>query len=81
LGGRHKQRAGDRVKADKSLMKLRRSTVEHPFGTLKAYPGNHLLLRGTLKARTEIALAVLGYNLMRAIRLLAGCQALIERLA
>jgi transposase len=75
------QRAGDRVKADKSLMKLRRSTVEHPFGTLKAYLGNRFLLRGTLKAATETALAVLGYNLMRAIRLLGGCQALIERLA
>lgn len=75
------QRAGDRVKADKSLMKLRRSTVEHPFGTLKAYLGNRLLLRGTLKAATEVALAVLGYNLMRAIRLLGGCQALIKRLA
>ncbi len=75
------QRAGDRVKADKSLMTLRRSTVEHPFGTLKAYLGNRFLLRGTLKAATETALAVLGYNLMRAIKLLGGCQALIERLA
>ena len=75
------QRSRDRVKADKSLMALRRSTVEHPFATLKVYLGNRLLLRGTLKAATEVALAVLGYNLMRAIRLLGGCQALIERLA
>jgi transposase len=75
------QRSRDRVKADKSLMTLRRSTVEHPFATLKAYLGNRFLLRGTLKAGTEVALAVLGYNLMRAIRLLGGCQALIARLA
>ena len=75
------QRARDRVKADASLMTLRRSTVEHPFATLKAYLGNRFLLRGSLKAGTEVALAVLGYNLMRAIRLLGGCQALIARLA
>jgi transposase len=74
------QRMNQRVQADKTLMKLRRSTAEHPFGTLKAYLGNRFLLRGTLKAATETALAVLGYNLTRAINIL-GRQALVERLA
>lgn len=74
------QRMNQRVKADKTLMKLRCSTVEHPFGTLKAYLGSRFLLRGTLKAATETALAVLGYNLKRAINIL-GRQALIQRLA
>ena len=68
------------VKADKSLMKTRRSTVEHPFGTLKYYLGGRFLLRGQLKASTETALAVLGYNLTRASKII-GRQELIERLA
>jgi transposase len=74
------QRMTARVQDDPTLMTLRRSTVEHPFATLKAYLGNRFLLRGTLHVATETALAVLGYNLKRAIALL-GCQALIQRLA
>jgi hypothetical protein len=69
-----------RVRADKSLMKTRRSTVEHPFGTLKHYLGGRFLLRGQLKASTETALAVLGYNLTRAAKII-GRKELIERLA
>jgi transposase len=74
------QRMTARVAKDPSLMTLRRSTVEHPFGTLKHYLGGRFLLRGQLKAATETALAVLGYNLGRAAKLL-GQAALIERLA
>jgi transposase len=69
-----------RVSADSTLMTLRRSTVEHPFGTLKGYLGGRFLLRGQLKAATETALAVLGYNLGRATKLL-GLQGLIAGLA
>lgn len=74
------QRMTQRVKDDPALMKLRRCTVEHPFATLKAYLGRRFLLRGTLKAATETALAVLAYNLSRAIRIF-GFQALHQRLA
>lgn len=74
------QRMAGRVAADPSLMKLRRSTVEHPFGTIKHYLGGRFLLRGRFKAATETALAVLGYNLGRATKLL-GRSELIERLA
>lgn len=74
------ERMGARVTADPSLMKLRRSTVEHPFGTIKHYLGGRFLLRGQLKAATETALAVLGYNLGRATKLL-GQRELIARLA
>lgn len=74
------QRMTARVSADPTLMKVRRSTVEHPFGTLKDYLGRRFLLRGSLKAATETALAVLGYNLGRASRLL-GARVLIQRLA
>jgi transposase len=74
------QRMNERVKQDAQLMVMRRSTVEHPFGTIKHYLGNRFLLRGRLKAATETALAVLAYNLTRAINL-RGCRALIESLA
>jgi transposase len=74
------QRMTQRVKADPTLMTRRRCTVEHPFATLKAYLGRRLLLRGTLKAATETALAVLAYNLSRAIQIF-GFQALMQRLA
>ena len=74
------ERMTARVKADKSLMKTRCSTVEHPFGTLKHYLGGRFLLRGRLKAATETALAVLGYNLTRASKII-GRRELIERLA
>jgi transposase len=74
------QRMTARVAADASLMVVRRSTVEHPFATLKDYLGGRFRLRGQLKAATETALAVLGYNLGRA-RTLLGQQALIAALA
>jgi transposase len=74
------QRMTQRVKDDPALMRLRRSTVEHPFATLKVYLGRRFLLRGTLKAATERALAVLAYNLSRAIKIF-GFQALMQRLA
>jgi transposase len=74
------QRMTARVSADPELMTLRRSTVEHPFGTLKVYLGGRFLLRGQLKAATETALAVLGYNLGRATKLL-GLQGLLACLA
>ena len=52
-------------------MRVRRRTVEHVFGTLKAWAGSTPLLTRTLeKVRTEISLAVLAYNMKRMIRLL-----------
>jgi hypothetical protein len=50
-------------------MVQRASVVEHPLGTLKRWFGwNHFLVRG------EMALMVLGYNLIRVINIL-GLQA------
>jgi BMFP domain-containing protein YqiC len=52
-------------------MGVRRQTVEHPFGTLKAWMGaTHFLTRTLEKVRTELSLHVLAYNLKRMIRLL-----------
>jgi hypothetical protein len=51
-------------------MGVRRQTVEHPFGTLKAWMGaTHLLTRTLDKVRTEMSLHVLAYNLKRMIRI------------
>ena len=46
-------------------------TVEHPFGTLKAWMGaTHFLTRTLDKVRTERSLHVLAYNLKRMITIL-----------
>jgi transposase len=52
-------------------LKLRRSTVEHPFGTIKAWMGaTHFLMKTLPKVRTEMALHVLAYNIKRAMQIL-----------
>jgi predicted TIM-barrel fold metal-dependent hydrolase len=57
---------------------VRRQTVEHPFGTLKAWMGaTHFLTRTLDKVRTEMSLHVLAYNLKRMISIL-GTGPLIE---
>ena len=51
-------------------MRLRRATVEHPFGTLKAWMGaTHFKTRTLEKVRTEMSLHVLAYNLKRMIEI------------
>jgi transposase len=48
-------------------MRLRRSTVEHPFATIKYRIFGHprMLMRGLSGARAEIGLATMAYNLKR----------------
>jgi hypothetical protein len=59
-------------------MRIRRQTAEHPFGTIKAWMGaTHFLTRTLDKARTEMSLHVLAYNLKRVIDIL-GVQPLIQ---
>jgi len=57
-------------------MRLRRSTVEHPFATMKyrifGHPG--LLLRGLSGAKTEIGLATMAYNLKRMTNVLSAAK-------
>ena len=51
-------------------MGVRRQTVEHPFGTLKAWMGaTHFLTRTLPKVRTEMSLLVLAYNIKRMIKI------------
>ncbi len=69
-----------RAMADPVWMKHRREIAEHPFGTIKwlmAHP--RFLLRGLLKAKAELALGVLCYNLKRAVNIL-GVPALLAAL-
>ncbi|AMP03172.1 IS1182 family transposase [Collimonas pratensis] len=51
--------------------RLRRQTVEHPFGTLKAWMGaTHFLTRSLPRVSTEMSLHVLAYNLKRIMAIL-----------
>ena len=57
--------------------RLRRQTVEHVFGTLKAWMGStHFLTKTLPRVRTEMSLQVLAYNLKRAIKIF-GAQNLM----
>lgn len=70
-----------RATADPVWMKHRREMAEHPFGTMKwlmAHP--RFLMSGLKKAKAELALGVLSYNLKRAINIL-GVPALVVALA
>lgn len=61
-------------RATPEAMRLRRSTVEHPFATLKYRIFGHprFLLRGAGGAQTEISLATIAYNLKRMMNVLGG---------
>jgi len=59
-------------------MRLRRQTVEHPFGTLKAWMGaTHFLTKRLKNVSTEMSLHVLAYNMKRVINIL-GTDTLME---
>jgi transposase len=59
-------------------MRIRRATVEHPFGTLKAWMGaTHFKMRTLEKVSTEMSLHVLAYNLKRVIAIM-GVGPLIQ---
>jgi transposase len=57
-------------------MRLRRSTVEHPFATIKYRIFGHprLLMRGLSGARTEIGIATMAYNLKRITNVLGAVK-------
>ena len=53
------------------MMRRRRETVEHPFGTIKAWMGStHFQMKTLKKVATEMALHVLAYNLKRVINII-----------
>ena len=58
--------AQTRLDQNPQAMRVRRETVEHPFGTLKMRMGaTHFLMKTLPKVATEMALHVLAYNLTR----------------
>lgn len=60
------------------IMRIRRQTVEHPFGTIKSWMGaTHFLTRTLARVSTEMSLHVLAYNVKRVMKLL-GIGALIR---
>jgi transposase len=60
-----------RLDENPQAMRQRRETVEHPFGTLKAWMGaTHFLMKRLKNVRTEMALSVLAYNLTRVMNIL-----------
>lgn len=67
-----------RLDQDPEKMQLRRSTVEHPFGTLKQWMGwTHFSMKTLEHVSTEMSLHVLAYNVKRVINIL-GVEALIR---
>jgi transposase len=59
-----------RRRSPSAPMRVRRSTVEHPFGTIKSWTGPcHFLTRRLAGVHTEMALNVLAYNIKRMIAL------------
>jgi transposase len=59
-------------------MRIRKATVEHTFGTLKAWMGaTHFKTRTLEKVKTEMSLQVLAYNLKRVIAIM-GPRPLME---
>jgi transposase len=70
-----------RLDANPLAMRLRRETVEHPFGTMKARMGaTHFLTKTLPRVASEMALSVLAYNLTRAMNIL-GTRPLIAAVA
>ena len=59
------------------MMRQRRETVEHPFGTIKARMGaTHFLMKTLPRVAAEMALHVLAYNLTRVMNIM-GTKPLI----
>ena len=60
-----------RLDRQPEMMRVRRQTVEHPFGTIKYWMGwTHFLTKTLARVRTEMSLHVLAYNLKRVMRIL-----------
>ncbi|MDB5761626.1 MAG: transposase domain protein, partial [Herminiimonas sp.] len=75
------ERMQQRLSRRPDLARVRRQTVEHPFGTLKAWLGaTHFLTKMLPKVRTEISLHILAYNMKRMMQIM-GVQSLIAAMA
>src|SRR3979411_12170 len=67
-----------RLDRNPDKMRVRRQTVEHPFGTIKSWMGStHFQMKTLRHVGTEMALHVLAYNMKRVMRIL-GVGGLME---
>ena len=72
------EKAQARLDRSPDAMRIRRATVEHPFGTLKAWMGStHFLTKTIDRVSTEMSLHVLAYNMKRMMNII-GTKPLIE---
>jgi transposase len=63
----------ERLSKAPEQMRLRRQTVEHPFGTLKAWMGaTHFLTKTLDRVSTEMSLHVLAYNFKRLLNIMGA---------
>jgi transposase len=70
-----------RLDRQPEMMRVRRQTVEHPFGTIKCWMGwTHFLTKTLARVRTEMSLHVLAYNLKRVMRIL-GIAAMMRAMS
>ena len=66
-----------RLDENPELMRVRRETVEHPFGTITARMGaTHFLMKRLPNVAAEMALHVLAYNLTRVMNIMGSQQLL-----
>jgi transposase len=66
-----------RLEQTPDAVRVRRSTVKHPYGTIKAYMGaTHFLTKGLERVKAEMSLHVLAYNFRRLMAIL-GIQGML----
>ena len=64
----------------REVFDLRKSTVEHPFGTMKrGFDQGYLLMKGLRKVTGELGLTMLAYDLRRILDLV-GVRRLMDQL-
>jgi transposase len=68
----------EQLERNPNAMRIRRCSVEHPFGTIKSWIGaTHFLTKGLEHVKTEMSLHVLAYNVKRLMSLL-GVAGMME---
>ena len=67
-----------RLDQNPGILAIRRATVEHPYGTLKAWMGaTHFTMKRLERVSTEMSLHVLAYNIKRMLKI-KGVESLLE---
>lgn len=68
-------RMQERLAQNPAMMAIRRQTVEHTFGTIKAWMGStHFLTKTLPRVSTEMSLHVLAYNMKRVLKIIGQQQ-------